>query len=897
MLLPPATTLGHYQIITAVGAGGMGQVFRARDVELNRDVALKVLLPEVATDPDRLARLTREAQVLASLNHSNIAAIYGFEEIDDVKAIVMEFVEGQTLAELIARGPIPLSEALSIARQIADALAAAHEQGIVHRDLKPANIKVRDDGCVKVLDFGLAKPLGVAFGGDPMKSPTQSNAITATGVIVGTAAYMSPEQAAGRGADRRSDLWSYGVVLLEMLIGRSVFTGETVSHVLASVLKTEPDWSLLPADTPESIRRLLRRCLRKDRRLRLADAADARLEIDDAIAGSGMAAPTPPRSWWWWLPWGVAATLAIGLVSAITWPRAEVATAIPIAVEMRASGGVAVASATFGSSVALSPDGSTLVFVGEPKLGARQLYVRQLQDVTGRAMPGTAGADSPFFSPDGEWVGFFADGRMKKVAVEGGAAVTLCTAPNGRGADWGDDQFIVFQPDTTGPLMRVSAAGGEVSPITSLAEGEVTQRWPQIVRGGAVLFTSNSSRTNWENASVILQQIPNGDRRVVQQGGYYGRQLADGGLVYLQQGLLFARSFDGDQATAQAPPEPVLDAAVATTGSGAAHVAISRAGTIAYLPRIATDQRVPIAWMDRAGRVSALWQTPTDWRSPQFSPDGRSLAVALTDGRQFDVWVGPWASDEGLARLTFEAGDDFKPVWSGDGHDLAFASDRDGAANLYVQRADGGGPAQRLTDSPNGQAPGSWHPAGTFLAFQENRPASGQDIMILPVRHDPRGVWTTDAPRVFADSAFSEVEPMFSPDGRWLAYVANSSGIDEIYVRPFPGPGGTWQVSSGGGVTPTWSRRRNELIYRAPTNALMVVSYSVADGVFRPETPQVWSETRVPARPGQRSFDLHPDGERVAVAERETGSAANRDHVTLITNAFSRWRRFTPSVP
>ncbi len=892
MPLPLDTTFGHYQIIAEVGTGGMGRVFRARDIDLNRDVALKVLLPEVATDPDRLARLTREAQVLASLNHANIASIYGFEDLDDVRAIVMEFVEGQTLAQLIARGPIPITEALSIARQIADALAAAHEQGIVHRDLKPANVKVRADGCVKVLDFGIAKPLELAFGADPTKTPT--SAITATGVIVGTAAYMSPEQAAGRGADRRSDLWSFGVVLLEMLIGQSVFTGETASHVLASVLKTEPDWSMLPADTPEPIRRVLRRCLQKDRKQRLADAGDARLDIDDAIAASGTPAPSTPGAWRSWLPWGVAIALATGLVAALLWPRAEVTASAPIAVDMRASGGVAIAGATFGPSIALAPDGGTLVFVGEPKAGVRQLYVRKLQDVAGSAVPGTDGADGPFFSPDGNWVGFFADGKMKKVAVSGGAAVTLCDAPNGRGADWGADQFIVFQPNSTGPLMRVSAAGGEPTPISTLVEGEVTQRWPQIVRDGAVLFTSNSSRTNWEDASVILQEVPNGRRTVVQQGGYFGRYAGNDRLFYLQQGLVFARALDLDRTASQSPPLPVIDAVVATTGSGAAQVSISSTGTIAYLPRIATDGSVPIAWMDRAGRVSALWQTPTDWRSPQFSPDGRSLAVGVTDGRQFDIWAGSLASADGLSRLTFDAADDFKPVWSPDGRALAFASARGGIPNLYLQRADGGGAEQRLTDSPNAQAPGSWHPAGTFLAMQENRPATGQDIMILPLAHDAGKGWTAQPPTVFADSPFSEVEPMFSPDGRWLAYVANNSGADEIYVRPFPGPGTARQISVGGGMTPTWSRRGNELLYRAPTNELMAVSYSVANGVFRPETPQVWSPARIPARPGQRAFDLHPDGERVAIPERATDGSASRDHVTLVTDAFSRLRRLAP---
>ena len=896
MPLPVGSRLGHYRIVAAVGSGGMGRVFRARDLDLNRDVALKVLLPEVADDPDRLARLTREAQVLASLNHSNIAGIYGFEEDDRLRALVMEYVEGPTLAELIANGPLPLRDALSIASQIADALSSAHEQGVVHRDLKPANIKVRPDGCVKVLDFGLAKALGVPFTDDPTKSPTLSWHTTSAGLILGTAAYMSPEQASGRAVDKRTDLWSFGVVLLEMLTGRPAFTGETVSHVLASVLKTDPDWSALPNDTPEPVRRLLRRCLQKDRKLRLADAGDARIELDDAIERRESSPTQRSRRSSDYLPWAIAAVLAVALAAvSMTRPAFETAAVTtPISVEMKSGAAVALATGTFGSAIALSPDGATLVFVGEASVGNRQLYRRPLQDVVAEPIPGTTGADGPFFSPDGAWVGFFADGKMKKVPVIGGAAVILCDAPNGRGADWSAAQFIVFQPNSTGPLMRVSAAGGAPTPVTALVDGEVTQRWPQLLDNGrAVLFTSNTSRTNWENAAIVVQSLPDGPRIVVHQGGYYARTLASGHLLYLQQGLLFAKRFSEAAPDGAAAPVPALQAALTSTGSGAAHVALSRTGTIAFVPRASTDARVPIVWMDRSGRVSELWNRSVDWRSPQFSPDGRQLAVSVADGQQFDVWVGNWQQPDGLSRLTFEAADDFKPVWSPDGRNLAFASARSGSTNIYLQRADGSTPIQRLTESGNAQLPGSWHPGGEFLAYQENRPESGQDILILPLQRDAARGIKPGTPTAFVGSPFSEIEPMFSPDGRWLAYVANNTGRDEVYVRPFPGPGGVWQVSTGGGTTPTWSRRTHELIYRTPGNLLMSTTYDVVNGVFRPEAARVWSETRIPSRQGPRAFDLHPDGDRVAIAERDTDVNTQRDHITLVTEFFSRLRQLT----
>jgi serine/threonine-protein kinase len=894
MPLAPGSIFGHYEILAAVGAGGMGRVFRARDLDLNRDVALKLLLPEVSGDADRLARLIREAQVLASLNHPNIAGIYALEHDKGLHALVMEFVEGPTLADRIALGAVPVDEALPIARQIADALCAAHEQGVIHRDLKPANVKIRLDGTVKVLDFGLAKALDPRLSDDPTKSPTLSLHTTGSGAILGTAAFMSPEQAAGRAVDRRTDLWSFGVVIMEMLTGKPVFSGETVSHVLAAVLKTEPDFSTLPADTPAPLRRLLRRCLQKDPRQRLADAGDARLEIDDAMApGEEQPAPSRTRPLQW-VPWAIVAALVVALAVVIAQWRANGNPVVPAnRLEARLGGDAPMSQTTFGSSVALSPDGSAIVFVAEPNPGERHLYARELSELNAHVIAGTEGADSPFFSPDGRWVAFFADGRLKKVALAGGAAVTLCDAPNGRGGDWGDDQQIVFQPDATGPLMRVSAGGGTPAPLTTLQNGEVTHRWPQFVDSGrAVLFTSNNSRSNWESASIVLQSFRTGTRTVVHHGGYYGRYVPTGHVLYLQQGLVFAKTLDIDRPDANGSPLPVVDVVLGGTGSGAAHLAVSREGTMVYAPRPRSEGPLPMVWMDRTGRISPLLPTPVNWRSPQISTDGAKLAVAMSDGQQSDVWAGPWAKEDGLARLTFDAADDLKPVWSPDGRAIVFGSTRAGPLNLYVQPTDGGA-AQRLTDTPNAQAAGSWHPGGKFLAYQENRPKTGQDLMVAAIAGDSGATWSLRDPTVFVGTTFSEVEPMFSPDGQWIAYVSNSSGRDEVYVRPFPQASGVWQVSVGGGTTPTWSRQSPELLYRALSGELMTVGYVATNNSFRPDTPRLWSQVPVPPRQGLRPFDLHPDGQRVAIGSPERVDDRGRDHVTIVFNFFQRLRQLS----
>jgi Tol biopolymer transport system component len=894
----------------------MGEVYRARDTRLKRDVAIKVLPDAFAQNPERLARFQREAELLATLNHSNIAAVYGLEQTEHLTGIVLELIEGDTLAERLAHSAglrahgLPFDEALPIARQIAQALEAAHEKGVIHRDLKPANIKVTADGKVKVLDFGLAK-LTDAASGAPLAggsvhlslSPTITTpAATLAGVILGTAAYMAPEQAKGRGADKRADIWAFGCVVFEMLTGTRAFEGDDVSDTLANVLKTAPDWAALPATVPTPVRTLLTLCLEKDRGRRMADIAVAQFLLSDA-AGVPLTSreiqPIPRGRFSRVLPWAVAATLGIGLALALAvwapWRRATPSAPMRLNAELGADGALMTDQ---GAAAVLSPDGALLVFVAQKDATVDpQLYVRRLQQLQAMPLAGTDNARNPFFSPDGQWIAFFADGKLKKISVTGGAAVTLCDVPNGRGGTWAEDGTIIFTPNfgTGTSLLRVSSAGGKPEMLTSLDQGEESQRWPQALPGAkAVLYTGARNLNAWDDASIVVRPLPSGARKVVQTGGYYGRYLPSGHLVYIHDGTLFAAPFDLDRLEVTGQSVPVLEGVIASQGgTGGAQFSVTDSGTLVYSTEQAMSADAPIAWMDRAGKTTSLRAASANWANPQFSPDGRRLAMYINDGKQSDVFIYDWARDQ-LSRLTFDAGDDTLPAWTPDGLRIAFVALRDGQApNLYWQRADGTGEVQRLTESKNIQRAPAWHPSGKFLAFQE----LGGDLMILPIEGNESSGWKPGKPTAFLSSPFNESWPAFSPDGRWLAYQSDESGRAEVYVRPFPGPGGKWQVSAGGGNLPRWSRSRHELLFEsnAPDNRIMVAPYAVEGDSFRAEKPRVWAERRFLARPMGWDYDLHPDGERVALApEPDTPAVVKQEKVVFIFNFFDELRRLAP---
>ncbi len=898
MTLATGTRLGSYEILGALGAGGMGEVYRATDAKLKREVAIKVLPDAFARDEERMKRFEREAQVLASLNHPNVAAIYGVEEANGMRALVLELVEGPTLAERIASGPIPLDDALRIASQIAHGLEAAHEKAVIHRDLKPANVKLTKDGDVKILDFGLAKALEV----DPVpveesNSPTLTRA-TQVGVLLGTAAYMSPEQAKGKPADRRADVWSFGVVLYEMLTGRRAFDGEDVSETLAHVLTKEPDWSALPPELPSRVRELLARCLTKDPKQRLQAIGEARIAIEarEAAVPAPMASASP--AWRRVLPWAafgsvLGAAVVLGVLT--PWRFSKHPAPVRVSTELGADASLFT---EFGTATALSPDGAVLAFVATKRTGGpRQLYARRLDELEASPLPGTEGASSPFFSPDGEWIAFVADRKLKKVSVAGGAAVTLCDADFS--GWWAEDGGIVFQPSGgfRTSLSRVSSAGGTPEPITTLEPDEVAQIHPQVLPGGkALLYTSHNARGGFDHANLVVQSLPTGTRRVVQRGGYYGRYVRSGHLAYIREGTLFVAPFDLDRLEVTGPPAPALEGVQSNPYVGVAQFAFSDNGTLGYLSGESDIFNAPIHWMDREGKPTPLRAAPASWHNPSFSPDGQRLAMQIHDGKQEDVWIYDWARDT-LTRLTRDPADDGWPVWTPDGSRIAFSSARAGNAtfNLYWQPADGTGEAERLTESENNQWAMSWHPSGKFLAFYGSAgPQTGSDVAILPMEGDETSGWKPGEPTVLVNDALQDGWPAFSPDGRFLAYHSRDSGPFEVYVRPFPGPGPKWQISNNGGAYPVWSRTRRELFY-STNNQIMVVPYAVEGEAFRAEKPRLWSKGSFRSSRGLtwRPYDLHPDGERFALVPRaETQTEST--HVVLIFNFFDELRRIAP---
>ncbi len=906
-MLTAGTTLGSYQILALLGAGGMGEVYRARDAKLHRDVAIKVLLPAVANDPDRLARFSREAQVLASLNHPNIAAIYGLEDDGNVRALVMELVEGPTLAERIAQGAVPLDEALPIARQIAEALEAAHEQGIVHRDLKPANIKIRPDGTVKVLDFGLAKAIDQAASRRPQadlaNSPTLSIHATEAGLILGTAAYMSPEQAAGKVVDQRTDLWAFGVVLMEMLTGRRVFDGETVSHVLAAVLKDDPDWTALPPTTPASIRRLLRRCLEKDRKRRLPDAADARLEIDDApLAASGdgsrVAVPVSRPAWRRALPVVAATVIALGVGGTAVWLAMRESSTPPAVVRVTIAlhPGEVVGTTLLDPDLAVSLDGRRLVYLGTAG-GQYQLSVRALNQLEPTPLRGLTNPRTPFLSPDGAWVGFFEGGlqTLKKVAITGGSALTLCQITGGpRGASWGPQDTVIFATTAldTG-LLEVSAGGGEPRVLTTpdTAKGEVDHVFPEILPGGeAVLFTILTTGPI-ENSQVAVLDLRTGRYRVLMEGGSNPHYAASGHLVYGVGGTLRAVAFDLDRLQVRGSPVPVVERVVMKT-SGAANFSLARDGSLVYLAGDLQSPARTLVWVDRQGREDPIPAPPRGYAIPRLSPDGRRVALEVRD-QENDIWIWAFAGQT-LTRLTFDPILDQFPVWTPDGARVVYTSGN--LANLFWRAADGTGAAEPLADAPSAMVGNAFSPDGTRLVFRQTHPKTGFDLsLLLSLPSGAGGRGPTRDVRPLVATPFNELNAEVSPDGAWLAYQSNESGTDEIYVRPFPDvEQGRWQVSTGGGTRPLWARSGRELFYLAPDGKLMAVPIRPGPGFTRGNAAVVVDRAYFAGVGLGRSYDVSPDGTRFLMI-KDAAAATAATQLVVVLNFFEELKRLVPT--
>jgi Tol biopolymer transport system component len=836
-------TLSHYRVTAALGAGGMGEVYRATDTSLQREVAIKVLPPEVVKDPDRLARFKREAHLLAALNHPNIAAIYGLEEADGKPFLALELVEGEDIKQRLARGAIAVDEALEIARQIAEALEEAHNKGIVHRDLKPANVKLTPDGKVKVLDFGLAKAWAgeAADGSSPSaalsQSPTIARSGTVAGVILGTAAYMSPEQARGKRVDKRADVWSFGVLLWEMLTGHTLFAGDTVTDVIAAVVTKEPDLDALPAGTPRAVRRLLSRCLRKDPRTRLPDIGAARLELSEVIAGTadvetpaadvaavaGAERRRHTRERW---AWATVALVAAGLAGAVAFVHLrELPEPKPAArFTVDAPGGWAFAL-DFGWPVP-SPDGRQVVFRAWPasREGAADsamLWVRPLESLTARPLAGTEGAtsDVPVWSPDGRSLGFFAGGELRRLSLADGTVQRICAmpSPGTAGADWNAAGTILFSAGGgAGLIYSVAATGGDAKPITTLdkSRGEALHHAPQFLPDGRhFLFLIGDG----EKAGVYMASLGAPSARQLVAPGWMRRVYAAGHLLFVRDGTLLAQPFDAGKGVLSGEPVAIAPSVASWSVNEAfAWFAVSPAGTLAYFSGAGVSGQVQLAWLDRKGAQVGTVGAPGDYSQFTLSPDGRNVALEVRDEKQgYDVWVMDVA--RGVAsRVTSRAGDERDPVWAPDGRSLAFAAmgaDKGVLRRKGLRAAD---PETLLTQTADEDHPEFWSRDGETLLFVRRTEDDSQSIWALSLK--------SGKVEPILDARFRVDEPQLSPDERWLAYVSQESGRDEVYVEPYRRNGDRVRVSVDGGGQPKWRGDGKELFYVTPGNLLMAVS-------------------------------------------------------------------------
>jgi serine/threonine protein kinase/Tol biopolymer transport system component len=839
----------------------MGEVYRARDTKLDRAVAIKILPEAFAADTERIARFQREAKTLALLNHPNIAHIHGLEESNSIHALVMELVEGEDLAQRITRGAIPVAEALLIAKQMADALEAAHEQGIIHRDLKPANIKVRPDGTVKVLDFGLAKamePAGVAAARVSQSPIITTPAMTQAGMLLGTAAYMSPEQARGKPVDKRADIWAFGCVLYEALTGRAVFAANTVSDTIAKIIEREPDWLALPDSLPVKVRDLLRRCLQKDPRRRLHDIADARLEIEDAIT-SPVASPAPvpviaePRTRLW-----VARTLLVlaGLALAgLTIPAALYFRAAPQPIVTRLDVVIPPTSNPF--SFALSPDGRQLAFVATVEGGPR-LWLRPLDQVTAQPLAGTEGASYPFWAPDSRAIGFFAGGKLKRVDLRGGTPLVLADAPAGRGGTWNGDGVVVFAPSPNGGLMRVMDSGG--TQAMQLVAGQGAPRWPQFLPDGRrVLFSLVAGQMQARGLYVV--SLDGGEPARVLTAETAAAYAPPGYLLWVSQGVLVAQHFDAARATVAGKPIPVAQAVGTDDGTYRSGFSVSATGVLAHRTGAAAQRQ--LVWVDRAGKPLGAIGSPDENvpASPELAPNGQSVAIFRQVQGNPDVWLIDIA--RGVAsRFTFDAGDERWPVWSPDGGRLAFAFTRKEVRDLFEKPVSRAAEEQPLLVTPQDKAPLDWSRDGRILLFSAQDPKTGSDLWALPLAGERK-------PFPVVQTSFEDMQGQLSPDGRWLAYASNESGRYEIYVQPFPESSGKWQVSTAGGTQPRWRRDGRELFYVAPDNQMLAVPIRLAPNGRAPAgAPVVLFPTRLASGAGitpagfdsRAQYAVAPDG-------------------------------------
>jgi len=921
MPLLPGARVGIYEIIELVGAGGMGEVYRARDTKLRRDVALKVLPDSLAHDADRLTRFQREAELLATLNNPHIAAVYGLEESSDRAAIVLELVEGETLADVLSRGPLAMDEALTVAGQIVDALEAAHDRGIVHRDLKPANIKVSRDGTVKVLDFGLAKMVETSTASsvntaNPSFSPTLSVHATMAGVVLGTAAYMSPEQARGKPLDRRADVWAFGCVLFEMLAGTQPFeSGDTVTDTIAAIIKNEPDWKRLPAATPPRIVALLRRCLQKDVRRRLPHIGVARLDIEDAEADAGLVVGTPERAISRVrsiVPWAIAAAAvaaAVGLAALIARHREPVGLGA-VRFSLTPPDGVTLGSnvAQRGTSqpaphFAASHDGRSIAFIGFKEDQRPQLWVRRLDAQLSRNLAGTDEASFPFWSPDDRFIGFFAQGKLKTIDANGGAPATICDAPAGEGGSWNRDGIIAFAPDDTGGLFRVPAGGGIAAPLTTLdaAHGETSHRWPQFLPDGRhfLYLAMTGARQAAPNEisqdalndlrALYVGSVESADRTLVLRGALRAMYGSDH-LLFLRGATLTAQPFDARTLRLVGEPVPVADPVATNNGNGRTGFNVSDSGMLIYRGGI-LGGRALLSWRDRSGKPLGSVGAADDYVEAQLSSNGRLLAVLKRMQQDSPGSPGPQLADvfvldltRNAIRLRLTSQPDQTKVgltWLPDGQHVAFGAGslpRLQGGGIYVVPVTGLGKPELLYTAQGGQRPTSSSPDGRLMAFSQISANLHRDVWLLPLSGERKAT-------PWVQSTYNHDQATFSPDGRWIAYVSDKGGPGDVYVRAIDGDR-EWPVSQNGGTAPLWRADGKELFYwNLATRSLMAVPIASAS-TFEPGTPvKLFAVPRLRASIGQ--YSVAPDGQRFLILEPDTidpQSTATQSPIEVILN-------------
>jgi Tol biopolymer transport system component/predicted Ser/Thr protein kinase len=897
MAILPGRRLGPYEILSSVGAGGMGEVYRARDTRLERIVAVKNLPAHLADRAELRERFDREAKTIASLNHPHICTLHDVGHQDEIDFLVMEYVEGETLAQRLLKGSLPLEQVLQYAIEIADALDKAHRKGITHRDLKPGNVMLTKSGT-KLLDFGLAKLKQEAAPAIPESQlPTMKSAITGEGTILGTLQYMAPEQIEGKQVDARTDIFAFGAVVYEMATGKKAFEGKTSASVMAAILKDEPPaMSSLQPMTPLQLDRVVRKCLAKEPDERWQTPKDLCDELM-WIAEGGSQVTTAPTA----AAKGIRAlrrrplilglcSLLLGLViaSLATWnlkpspPQPVTRTVVTLPPGQQ-----------LASTLALSPDGTHIAYVAL-QTGTQQLYLRAMDSLESRPIPGTEGAFDPFFSPDGQWVGFFAGGKMKKVSVNGGAALNLGNVVFPNGASWGSQGMIVFAPGTIGAIQQLPDVGGTPQPLTRLEKEETSHRWPEFLPGGkTVLFAAVTNSTNWASAQIAVQVIGTGERRNLVQGGTYPRYAPSGHLVYVQGGTLMAVPFDPQRLEVTGTAVPVVEGVLQSSGSGAARYSFSATGSLVYGLGGAYSAQRRLVWVNRNGAEQPLAAPARAYETPRISPDGRLVSVDIRDqGSQ--VWLYD-LSRETLTRLTFEGNVNQNPAWTPDGKRIAFQSNKEGpGVNVFWLLADGSGGLERLTTSEYLQAPNSWSSDGQLLAFTELNPTTGWDIWVLRMGDHSASSGQVHRAQPFLRTPFTEGAPRFSPDGCWLAYVSNESGRYEIYVQPYPGPGGKRQISTDGGTEPAWNRNGRELFYRSG-NKMMVVDIATqpifAAGKPRMlfEGPYVTTAATIP------TYDVSPDGQRFLMLKPIEQAQAAPTQINVVLNWFEELKRRVPT--